>query len=114
MIPSNPIVHDDKGDVTFCRCGRNAREGEMVLCEECDTWQHIVCYYPNEVVPAVHFCENCRSKYLDARRDAKRQRLAPQSASLNCNVSNAMKAQSSDRSVAQTISNRRQGATGLD
>ena len=110
MIPSNPIVHDDKGDITLCRCGRNAPEGEMVLCEECDTWQHIVCYYPSEVVPAVHFCEDCGSKYLDARRDAKRQKLEPQSASPNCNVSNAMKTQSSDRFVAHTISNRRQGA----
>jgi len=114
MMPSNPIVHDDKGDVTLCRCGRNAPEGEMVLCEECDTWQHIVCYYPSEVVPAVHFCEDCGSKYLDARRDAKRQKLESQSASTNCNVSNAMKTQSSDRFVAQTISNQRQGAAGLD
>jgi hypothetical protein len=86
----------------------------MVLCEECDTWQHIVCYYPSEVVPAVHFCENCGSKYLDARRDAKRQKLESQSASPNCNVSNAMKAQSSDRFVAQSISNRRRGAASLD
>lgn len=114
MMPSNPIVRDDKGDVTLCRCGRNAPEGEMVLCEECDTWQHIVCYYPSEVVPAVHFCEDCGSKYLDARRDAKRQKLESQSASPNRNVSNATKAQSSNRFVAQTISNRRQGAAGLD
>jgi len=86
----------------------------MVLCEECDTWQHIVCYYPSEVVPAVHFCEDCGLKYLDARRGAKRQKLESQSASPNCNVSNAMKAQSSDRFVAQTISNRRQGTASLD
>jgi hypothetical protein len=85
----------------------------MVLCEECDTWQHIVCYYPSRVVPAVHFCENCGSKYLDARRDAKRQKLESQSASPNCNVSNAMKAQSSDRFVAQTTFNQRQDATSL-
>jgi hypothetical protein len=110
-MPSNPIVRDDKGNVTLCRCGRNAPEGEMVLCEECHTWQHIVCYYPSELVPAVHFCEDCGSKYLDARRDVKRQKLESQS---NCNVSNAMKAQSFDRFVAQTIFNQRQGATSLD
>jgi hypothetical protein len=114
MMPSNSIVHDDKGDVTLCRCGRNASEGEMVLCEECDTWQHIVCYYPSQLVPAVHFCEDCGLKYLDARRDAKRQKLESQSASPNRNGSVATKAQSSDRFVAQTIFNQRQGAASPD
>jgi PHD-finger len=114
VIPSNPIVRDDKGDVTLCLCGRNVPEGEMVLCEECDTWQHIVCYYPSELVPAVHFCENCGSKYLDAKRSAKRQKLEPQSAFSNNNVSNAMKAQPSGPSAAQAISNQHRGAASPD
>ena len=114
MMPSNPIVRDDKGDVTLCLCGRNVPEGEMVLCEECDTWQHIVCYYPSDLVPAVHFCEDCGSKYLDAKRDAKRQKLEPQSAFPSCDVSNAMEARPSDRPVAQAIFNQRQCAASPD
>jgi hypothetical protein len=114
MMPSNTIVRDDKGDVTLCLCGRNVPEGEMVLCEECDTWQHIVCYYPSELIPAVHFCEGCGSKYLDAKRNAKRQKLEPQSAFQNDNTSNATEAQPSDPSVAQAISNQRQGAASPD
>jgi hypothetical protein len=114
MMPSNPIVRDDSGDVTLCLCGRNVPEGEMVLCEECDTWQHIVCYYPSDLVPAVHFCEDCGSKYLDAKRDAKRQKLEPQSAFPSCDVSNAMEARPSDRPVAQAIFNQRQGAASPD
>jgi hypothetical protein len=113
-MPSNTIVRDDKEDVTLCLCGRNFPEGEMVLCEECDTWQHIVCYYPSEIIPAVHFCEGCGSKYLDAKRNAKRQKLEPQSAFPNNNISNAMEAQPSDPSVAQAISNQRRGAASPD
>ena len=114
MMPSNPVVRDDKGDVMLCLCGRNVPKGEMVRCEECDTWQHIVCYYPSELVPAVHFCEDCGSKYLDAKRNAKRQKLEPQSAFPNNNVSNPMKAQPSDPSVAQAISNQCRGAASPD
>jgi hypothetical protein len=103
----------NNGDVTLCFCGHDVPEGEMVLCEECDTWQHVVCYYPSELVPAVHFCEDCGEKYLDAKRNAKRQKLEPQPAQ-DCNVSNTMQAQSSDRSVAQAIPNQRQGAASPD
>ena len=67
----------------------------MVKCEECDTWQHIICYYPNELVPAVHFCEECGSKYHDAKRAAKRQRVDDKAASPNHD--------GTGRSVAETV-----------
>jgi hypothetical protein len=83
-IPSNnPVVPEQKCDITRCRCGYNVEDGEMVMCEECDTWQHVVCYYPNELVPAVHFCEGCGSKYQDAKHAAKRRKVDHNTASAN-------------------------------
>jgi hypothetical protein len=70
----------------------------MVMCEECDTWQHITCYYPNELVPAVHFCEDCGSKYQDAKQAAKRRKVDHKAASLNHDPSDDM-----GRSVAETV-----------
>jgi hypothetical protein len=77
------------------------------MCEECDTWQHIICYYPNELVPAVHFCEVCGSRYQDAKRATKRQKVVHKVASPGNNPSDARKPQSSDRSVAETVFTRR-------
>lgn len=74
MLP-HPIVPSQKDDVIMCLCKNNVEEGEMVMCEECDTWQHIICYYPNKLVPAVHFCEDCGSKYHEVKQAAKRQKL---------------------------------------
>ena len=70
----------------------------MVMCEECDTWQHIICYYPNELVPAVHFCEDCGSKYQDAKQAAKRQKIDHKAASADYDPSGTMR-----RSVAETV-----------
>src|ERR1700730_9811959 len=98
-IPSNnPVVPERKCDITRCRCGYNVEDGEMVMCEECDTWQHIICYYPNELVPAVHFCEDCGSKYQDAKQAAKRQKIDHKAASADYDPSGTMR-----RSVAETV-----------
>lgn len=70
----------------------------MVMCEECDTWQHIICYYPNELVPAVHFCEDCGSKYQDAKQAAKRQKIDHKAASADHDPFGTMR-----RSVAETV-----------
>lgn len=75
------------------------------MCEECDTWQHILCYYPNELVPAVHFCEDCGSKYHDTKRAEKCRKIVPEAVSPNPNPSD-----STDRSVAGAICTGRDGA----
>lgn len=45
---------EDEG-VIKCICGFSEDDGETVLCELCNTWQHIACFYasPNSV-PEVH------------------------------------------------------------
>ena len=44
-----------------CRC-ENPKDNasNTVLCEECDTWQHIHCYYGEVPVPDVLLCQDCR------------------------------------------------------
>ena len=109
-VPNMPSRITEEEDITICRCKRpTVAEGEMVLCEECTTWQHILCYYPNGQVPAVHFCEECGSKYHDKKRAAKRQKIDPEAASPRHGSSD-----STNRSVAETTLTRRAVAASPD
>lgn len=42
-----------------CVCGYDDDDGSTVLCEECDTWQHILCYYYKKTIPDIHLCTDC-------------------------------------------------------
>lgn len=58
-----------------CICGFPDDDGNTVLCEQCNTWQHIECYYhPNLAVPDVHQCADCFPRFLDSAGAAQRQR----------------------------------------
>lgn len=59
-----------------CVCGYEDDDGSTVFCEECHTWQHIRCYYPDKppTEDAVHECVDCRPRAYDARGAAERQR----------------------------------------
>ncbi|KAI9821894.1 MAG: hypothetical protein M1827_002476 [Pycnora praestabilis] len=46
-----------------CLCGNSEDDGNTVRCEECDTWQHIECYYPNAKVSEVHNCIDCGGNF---------------------------------------------------
>lgn len=50
--------------VIECYCGTNDDDGNTVFCEMCGTWQHIQCYYANEIVPEVHVCTGCELRSL--------------------------------------------------
>jgi hypothetical protein len=57
-----------------CICGFSDDDGNTVLCEKCDTWQHIACYYASaQHVPDVHDCRDCAPRYLDSRGAKRRQ-----------------------------------------
>ena len=45
-----------------CVCGSQEDDGNTVYCEECETWQHIKCYYGQTEVPDVHDCVDCVSE----------------------------------------------------
>ena len=47
----------------------------MIFCEECRTWQHVDCCYPNGFEPAIHCCsEACAEQYIERTRATQRQK----------------------------------------
>jgi hypothetical protein len=57
-----------------CDCGISADDGNTVLCERCDTWQHIICYYESaQQVPDVHECVDCNPRPFDRTGAAEKQ-----------------------------------------
>ncbi|ERF76524.1 hypothetical protein EPUS_08916 [Endocarpon pusillum Z07020] len=57
-----------------CICGFTSDDGHTVYCEECDTWQHIQCYYLPTSVPEVHYCSDCvPNNKVDAKKAHERQ-----------------------------------------
>lgn len=57
-----------------CICGFSDDDGNTVLCEKCNTWQHIVCYYIHmDDVPEVHECTDCSPRMVDRKRATEKQ-----------------------------------------
>lgn len=76
-------VDEDESSTIKCICGFADDDGNTVLCEKCDTWQHIVCYYESaEHVPDVHECTDCSPRPVDSRRAADKQRQRKEMLSL--------------------------------
>jgi hypothetical protein len=68
------ISNEDESSTIKCICGFSDSVGDTVLCEKCDTWQHIACYYTSaQHVPDVHDCRDCAPRYLDSRGAKRRQ-----------------------------------------
>ncbi|KAF1926462.1 uncharacterized protein M421DRAFT_217003 [Didymella exigua CBS 183.55] len=68
-------VDEDESSTIKCICGFAEDDGDTVLCEKCDTWQHIVCYYESAAhVPDVHECTDCSPRLVDSKRAADKQR----------------------------------------
>jgi uncharacterized protein len=74
LLPE-PVVEEDDS-VISCICGFPDDDGNTVLCEECNTWQHIECYYPSTDVPEIHHCVKCHPRPIDADAARHRQRNA--------------------------------------
>ena len=68
-------IDEEESSTIKCICGFPEDDGNTVLCETCDTWQHIVCYYESpEHVPDIHECADCFPRPVDAKRAAELQR----------------------------------------
>lgn len=70
-----------------CICTYTDVDGNTVYCEDCDTWQHINCYYPDNSVPELHFCRDCRPRPLDGKEattDGKEKQKHP--ATYSCHL----------------------------
>ncbi|OAL47927.1 hypothetical protein IQ07DRAFT_108122 [Pyrenochaeta sp. DS3sAY3a] len=69
-------IDEEESSTIKCICGFSDDDGNTVLCEKCDTWQHIVCYYESaHHVPDVHECSDCLPRPVDARGASDKQRL---------------------------------------
>jgi hypothetical protein len=62
-----------------CICDYFEDDGNTIYCETCVTWQHIECYYPDNIDEAcaedfTHFCVECNPRPLDYQRAIAHQR----------------------------------------
>lgn len=68
-------IEDEELSIIKCICGYDDDDGSTVLCEKCDMWQHIVCYYDSvHAVSDIHECVDCLPRLIDAERAAEKQR----------------------------------------
>lgn len=61
-----------------CICNFPDDDGNTIYCETCDTWQHIECYYPDNVDEAyredfAHSCVECKPRPLNRQQAFDRQ-----------------------------------------
>ena len=69
------IMVEEESSIIKCICGFSDDDGNTVLCEKCDTWQHIVCYYDSPShVPDVHECVDCLPRRVDTKSAVEKQR----------------------------------------
>lgn len=69
-------IEEEESSTIKCICGYSDDDGNTVLCEKCDTWQHIVCYYDSaHNVPEVHECTDCLPRSVDAKGATEKQRI---------------------------------------
>ncbi|KAL1598840.1 SET domain-containing protein 3 [Paraconiothyrium brasiliense] len=68
-------IEEEESSTIKCICGFSDDDGNTVLCEKCDTWQHIVCYYESAShVPDVHECVDCLPRPVDRKSAVDKQR----------------------------------------
>src|SRR5205085_12638974 len=58
LSDTNPAEEEDY--TIKCICDYTDDDGNTVFCDNCQTWQHIECYYPDDPVPDIHLCGECR------------------------------------------------------
>ena len=65
----------EDADTIKCICGFEDDDGRTVLCEKCDTWQHVACYYYTSSVDDNHDCADCNpGRLIDREKAIKHQR----------------------------------------
>ncbi|KAF2847031.1 hypothetical protein T440DRAFT_216080 [Plenodomus tracheiphilus IPT5] len=73
--PLHGPIEEEESSTIKCICGFAEDDGNTVLCEKCNTWQHIVCYYEIAAqVPEVHECTDCLPRPIDSRGASEKQR----------------------------------------
>ncbi|KAI0431649.1 hypothetical protein F5Y09DRAFT_185719 [Xylaria sp. FL1042] len=80
-VPNKTLAPAEEEPYTIkCICDFTDDDGNTIYCENCDTWQHIECYYPFNMVEVHredfnHSCVDCNPRMLDRLRANERQIL---------------------------------------
>ncbi|KAL9090545.1 MAG: hypothetical protein Q9165_005306 [Trypethelium subeluteriae] len=75
--PVGVTQEEEEEDYTIkCICGYIEDDGHTVYCDDCDTWQHVQCYYNKEKPPEVHRCVECDPRPVDTKRPLARSKQA--------------------------------------
>ncbi|KAF2774272.1 hypothetical protein EJ03DRAFT_346892 [Teratosphaeria nubilosa] len=77
-LPVLDGTQDDDGQIS-CFCGYADDDGNTVACDQCDRWNHTICYYPQyegRELPKdlQHYCVECRPRPVDTHAARVRQR----------------------------------------
>ena len=81
VMESSPVGNEED-DIIKCFCGFEIDDGNTVLCDRCETSQHIECYYyehyQNGMAPDLgsiaHACVDCMPRFYDKKGAVARQR----------------------------------------
>ena len=76
-LTNGASIEEDEQYTIKCICEFQDDDGSTILCEKCDTWQHVECYYEPGKVPGEndnHNCVDCEPRFVDAGRAIERQR----------------------------------------
>jgi len=80
-VPNKTLASTEEEPYTIkCICDFTDDDGNTIYCDVCDTWQHIECYYPNNMDEVIrddfnHSCVECKPRVLDRQRANERQIL---------------------------------------
>ncbi|KAI3317441.1 hypothetical protein HD806DRAFT_369549 [Xylariaceae sp. AK1471] len=80
-VPNKTLALPEEEPYTIkCICDFTDDDGNTIYCDACDTWQHIECYYPYNMVEVTrddfnHSCVECKPRILDRQRANERQIL---------------------------------------
>ncbi|PYI27721.1 hypothetical protein BP00DRAFT_450050 [Aspergillus indologenus CBS 114.80] len=58
----------EQPEMIKCICDFSHDDGQTIYCENCNTWQHIVCYYDDMQPPEEHLCADCQPRFLHVKR----------------------------------------------
>ncbi|KAK5138208.1 hypothetical protein LTR08_004904 [Meristemomyces frigidus] len=100
-------AQEDDGQIS-CFCGYNDDDGNTVACDNCNKWNHSLCYYPEydgQDLPArlEHFCVECNPRPVDVTGANARQRYRRAQQELLANGAKRPPAKSHKKKIKEPV-----------
>ncbi|KAK4548368.1 hypothetical protein LTR36_010239 [Oleoguttula mirabilis] len=98
-------AHEDDGQIS-CFCGYNDDDGNTVACDNCNRWNHTICYYPQydgrELPEGLeHYCVECKPRVIDVHSANAQQRARREHQNLLANGAKRPPAKSHKKKVKE-------------